>query len=108
MGGARQCFLSVHSLKSFLIFTKITTSKTLTLEVDSADSIIIVKQKIKSMDNIILPVQQSLVFAGKQVENSLTLIDYSIRNESTLYLVFHSKNGLLIFKDQHHPCRGNS
>ena len=82
LGGARQCFAFVHSLKSSLIFTKITTSKTLTLEVDSADSIIIVKQKIEVMENI-PPLQ--VVFVGKQVENSqLTLIDYSIQNESTL------------------------
>ena len=45
-------------------------TKTLTLEVDS---IMIVKQKIKGMENI-PPDQQSLVFADKQVENSLTLL----------------------------------
>ena len=98
LGGARHCFPSVHSLKISLIFTKITytTSKTPTFEVaDSADSIMTVKQKIEGMENI-PPDQQSLVFAGKQVENSITLIDYSIRNESTLY---HSKNSLLIFKE---------
>ena len=75
MGGARQCFTSVHSLKTSLIFYQdyMYTSKTLTLEVDSADSIMIVKQMIKDIENI-PPVQQSLVFTGKQVENSLTLI----------------------------------
>ena len=56
--------MSNHSLKSCLIFTKITTSKTLTLEVDSADSIMIVKQKITGMENI-LPVQQSIAFNGQ-------------------------------------------
>ena len=79
------------------IFVKTVAGKTIALEVDPADSIENVKQKV--CDKVGIPaIQQRLTFASKELKNDRTLSDYNVPKESSLHLVqSFSTNVLQIF-----------
>lgn len=78
--------------RSFTIFVKTLTGKTIALSVTLSDTVDSVKQKISEALDITTE-EQRLLYDGKQLEDRLALRDYGIHHESTIHLAFRLRGG---------------
>ena len=78
------------------IFVRTLNGSSITVQVDPSDSIAALKQKLEDRRGIPTR-EQRLVFAGRELDDARSLMDYNISSESTIFLVLRLRGGMQIF-----------
>ena len=87
--------VTVFAMQIFIEIKVATENEIITLEVEPTDRVEDIKVMIYDKKGI-LPANQELIFADKQLEDGNTLQDYSIQKDSTLRLVIPSKRSVTV------------
>ncbi|KAI9598413.1 neddylin [Syncephalis fuscata] len=75
-----------------LIKVKTLTGKEIEIDVETSDKITRVKERVEEKEGI-PPIQQRLIYGGKQMSDEKTLDDYKITGGSVLHLVLALRGG---------------
>ena len=74
------------------VFLRTLTGMTITLDVESTDTIEVLKEKIRDKQGIPID-QQRLIYSAKQLQDGRTLADYNIKNMASIHLILRMRGG---------------
>jgi ubiquitin C len=74
------------------ITVKTLTGKSIPLDVDTGDTIKVVKEKIEAKEGYPAD-QQRLIYHGQQLEDDHTVADYKVQADDTVHLVMRLRGG---------------
>lgn len=85
--------MQCESYQRMQLFCKTLTGKTIVFKCAPFNSIYYIKEVIACIEDI-MPIKQRIIFAGRQLEDGLVLVNYGIKKESTLHLVLRLRGGM--------------
>jgi ubiquitin-like protein Nedd8 len=79
-------------LAKMMIKVKTLTGKEVELDVEVSDTIVRIKERMEEKEGI-PPIQQRLIFGGKQMHDEKTAKDYNIEGGSVIHMVLALRGG---------------
>ena len=81
-------------LAAMQVFVKTVSGRTLSLQVESGETVESVKHLLQERENVDVD-HQRLLFAGKELEDANTLESYNISGDATLEMLFKIAGGVI-------------
>merc|ERR1712226_1542549 len=85
-------FSSIFGRRKMLIKVKTLTGKEIEIDIEPTDLIVRIKERVEEKEGI-PPMQQRLIFSGKQMTDEKTAQDYKVTGGSVLHLVLALRGG---------------